>query len=92
MAAQQLQNPAQLEWVQRQLRGQRPKHLVEAGEKLGLQLKRLQVTWRDLRQLSFPALLHWEQEHWVVVYGRSVVLVRNRTLRPIRLCNNRSLP
>jgi ATP-binding cassette subfamily B protein len=57
MVAQQLSNPAQLDWVQRQLRGQQPKHLVEAGEKLGLQLRRLQVTWSDLRQLSFPVLL-----------------------------------
>ena len=73
MVAQQLQNPAQLEWVQRQLRGQRPKHVVEAAEKLGLQLRGLQVTWSDLRQLSFPALLSWEpplgERGWVVVYG-----------------------
>ena len=69
MVAQQLQNPTTLEWVQRQLRGQRPRHLVETGEKLGLQLRRLRVTWHDLRQLSFPALLHWRNTHWVVVYG-----------------------
>ena len=69
MVAQQLQNSAQLEWVQRQLRGQRPKNVVEAGEKLGLQLRRLQTTWSELRQLSKPALLHWQQEHWVVVYA-----------------------
>ena len=69
MVAQQLQNPTKLEWVQRQLRGQRPRHLVETGEKLGLQLRRLRVTWHDLRQLSFPALLHWRKTYWVVVYG-----------------------
>jgi len=62
MVTQQLQNPAQLDWVQRQLRGQQPKHLVEAGEKLGLQLRRLQTTWSDLRQLTFPALLQLETE------------------------------
>lgn len=62
MVAQQLSNPAQLDWVQRQLRGQQPKHLVEAGEKLGLQLRRLQTTWSDLRQLTFPALMRWNQE------------------------------
>jgi ATP-binding cassette subfamily B protein len=61
MVAQQLSNPAQLDWVQRQLRGQQPKHLVEAGEKLGLQLRRLQTTWSDLRQLTFPALMRWNQ-------------------------------
>jgi ATP-binding cassette subfamily B protein len=62
MVAIQLQNPAQLDWVQRQLRGQQPKHLVEAGEKLGLQLRRLQTTWSDLRQLTFPALMRWNLE------------------------------
>ena len=61
MVAQQLSNPAQLDWVQRQLRGQQAKHLVEAGEKLGLQLRRLQTTWSDLRQLTFPALMRWNQ-------------------------------
>ena len=58
MAAQQLQLSTQLEWVQRQLRGQKPKHLVEAGEKLGLGLKRLITTWNDLPQLSFHLLLY----------------------------------
>ncbi|HEY9671428.1 MAG TPA: peptidase domain-containing ABC transporter [Waterburya sp.] len=61
MAAQQLQNPAQLDWVQRQLRGQQPKQVVEAAEKVGLQLRRLQTTWSDLRQLTFPALMQWKQ-------------------------------
>lgn len=61
MAAQQLQSSAQLEWVQRQMRGQSPKHLVAAGEKLGLQLRRLKVNWIDLPQLSFPALMLWNE-------------------------------
>ncbi len=74
MVAQQLENAVKLEWVQRQLRGQRPKHVVEAAEKLGLMLRRLQVEWSELRQLSFPALLLWHPDSqqtpsWVVVYG-----------------------
>ena len=69
MVAHHLENPTRLEWVQRQLRGQRPKHIAEAGEKLGLQMRRLQTTWSDLSQLTFPALLHWQQSRWVVVYG-----------------------
>ncbi|GET41151.1 type I secretion system permease/ATPase [Microseira wollei] len=69
MVAQQWQCPVQLDWVQRQLRGQRPKHLVETGEKLGLQLRHLRVTWNDLPQISFPVLMHWEQKDWVVLYG-----------------------
>lgn len=78
MVAQHLENPVQLEWVQRQLRGQKPKNLVEAAEKLGFVLRKLQVNWRELRQLSFPALLLWNQDNqeskstqlnWVVAYG-----------------------
>ena len=78
MVAQYLQNPVQLEWVQRQLRGQKPKNLVEAGEKLGLVLRKLQVNWHELRQLTFPAVLLWNQGNqedknpqfnWVVAYG-----------------------
>ncbi|YAF96031.1 MAG: type I secretion system permease/ATPase [Nodularia sp. CChRGM 3473] len=77
MVAQYLEHPVKLEWVQRQLRGQRPKNLVEAGEKLGLVLRRLQVSWGELRQLSFPVLLQWQSDtsssintpQWVVAYG-----------------------
>jgi ATP-binding cassette, subfamily B, bacterial len=78
MIAQYLENPVQLEWVQRQLRGQKPKNLLEAAEKLGLVLRKLQVNWSELRQLSFPALLLWNEGHqegkkpqlnWVVAYG-----------------------
>ncbi|MDJ0734156.1 MAG: peptidase domain-containing ABC transporter [Nostocaceae cyanobacterium] len=74
MVAQQLDNPVKLEWVQRQIRSPLPKHLVEAGEKLGFVLRRLQVNWGELRNLSFPALLQWDtgegsKENWVVAYG-----------------------
>ncbi|MEA5551612.1 type I secretion system permease/ATPase [Anabaena cylindrica UHCC 0172] len=74
MVAQYLNNAVQLEWVQRQIRGQRPKNLVEAGEKLGLVLRKLRVSWGELRQLSFPALLLWKSAEiktpsWVVAYG-----------------------
>src|SRR5919199_1335690 len=104
MVTQQLQNPAQLDWVQRQLRGQQPRQLVEAGEKLGLQLRRLQTTWSDLRQLTFPALLQLETEaanpkskiqnpksNWVVVYaikGDRIIIAN--PLNPDRTCE--SLP
>ncbi len=73
MVAQHLEISVKLEWVQRQVRSQRPKNLVEAAEKLGLVLRRLQVDWNDLPQLSFPALLLWgnsEQANWVVAYAR----------------------
>ncbi|NMG06462.1 type I secretion system permease/ATPase [Brasilonema sp. UFV-L1] len=96
MVAQQLDNPVQLEWVQRQLRGQQPKHLVEAAEKLGFVLRRLQVSWSELRQLSFPALLRWETSEekegsWVVAYAiKGDRLIVANPLNPNNTCE--SLP
>ncbi|MEH2105288.1 type I secretion system permease/ATPase [Nostoc sp.] len=96
MVAQQLENSVQLEWVQRQLRGQRPKQVVEAAEKLGLVLRRLQVSWGELRQLSFPALLLWNSDSpqspsWVVAYGvKGDRLIIANPLNPERACE--SLP
>lgn len=72
MVANHLQNPAQLDWVQRQLRGQRPTNVIDAAEKLGLQIRRVESTWQDLRLLTFPALMQWrdgQESHWVVAYG-----------------------
>ncbi|EKQ68209.1 type I secretion system ABC transporter, HlyB family [Leptolyngbyaceae cyanobacterium JSC-12] len=60
MVANHLQNSTQLEWVQRQLRGQRPPEVVDAAEKLGLQLRRVEVDWAGLRRLSLPALMLWQ--------------------------------
>lgn len=68
MAAQYLQNPISFELVQRQLRGQHPHDVMEAGEKLGLQVRQLQVSANDLRSLTFPALL-WQREEWIIMYG-----------------------
>lgn len=70
MMAQHLQTPVQLEWVQRQLRSQRPQHMIDAGEKLGLQMRRLLLTtWEDLQRLTLPALFLWQGERWVVLYA-----------------------
>jgi HlyB family type I secretion system ABC transporter len=59
MVANHLQNAAQLEWVQRQLRGQRPPDVVDAADKVGLQLRHVQVDWDGLRKLTLPALMQW---------------------------------
>lgn len=93
MVAQQLDNPVQLEWASRQLRGQRPKHLVEAAEKLGFVLRHLQVSWSELRQLSFPVLLLWNEEEakpsWVVVYGmKGDRLIIANPLNPNQVCES----
>ena len=89
MVAQQLENPAPLEWVQRQLRGQRPRNLVEAGEKMGLVLRRVIISFEELRKLTLPALLHWEQESWVVVYEiRGDRLIIANPLNPSQICES----
>jgi ATP-binding cassette, subfamily B, bacterial len=72
MVANHLQNSVQMDWVQRQLRGTRPTNVVDAAEKLGLQLRRIEIGWQDLRLLDFPALMLWndsDEPHWVVAYG-----------------------
>ncbi|NDJ17103.1 type I secretion system permease/ATPase [Myxacorys almedinensis] len=91
MVANHLQNPAQLEWVQRQLTGQRPTHLVDAAEKLGLQLRRIESTWQNLRLLNFPVLLRWgtpnAEQHWVVGYGvRGDRLIIADPMNPLMTC------
>jgi HlyB family type I secretion system ABC transporter len=90
MLCQQLETPAQLEWVQRQLRGQRPKDLADTGEKLGLQLRRVLVSnWQDLRQLTLPGLIRWRQERWVVVYAvRGDRLVIADPMNPSQTCES----
>ncbi|MBD2464588.1 type I secretion system permease/ATPase [Oscillatoria sp. FACHB-1407] len=70
MLSQYLETPNQLDWVQRQLQGQRPKDMVNAAEKLGIQLRRLLIgDWSDLRLIKFPAILRWQDQRWVVAYG-----------------------
>lgn len=91
MLAQYLETPVQLEWVQRQLRGKRPKDLINTGEKVGLQMRRLLVgTWQDLRQMTFPAILQWQQPgHWVVAYAvRGDRLVIADPMSPGQTCES----
>jgi len=91
MVAALLQNSTQLAWVQRQLKGQRPKQVMAAGEKLGLQLREILTSWPELRQISFPALLQWQGESWVVAYGmKSDRLIVGNPLNPSHTCE--SLP
>lgn len=69
MVTQHLQTPMPLKQVQRQVQGQTAQNLAAGAETIGLQLHHiLQVSWVGLDRLTFPALLHWQQEHWVVVY------------------------
>ncbi|HEY9907372.1 MAG TPA: peptidase domain-containing ABC transporter [Thermosynechococcaceae cyanobacterium] len=95
MIANHLQNSAQMEWVQRQLRGQRPSYVVEAAEKLGMQLRRVDTRWNELRQLGFPVLMQWRDAegngtsafHWVVAYGtKGDRLIVADPLNPAQTC------
>uniref|UniRef100_A0A832H5E6 Type I secretion system permease/ATPase n=1 Tax=Oscillatoriales cyanobacterium SpSt-402 TaxID=2282168 RepID=A0A832H5E6_9CYAN len=104
MVANHLQNSTQLEWVQRQLRGQRPPELVDAAEKLGLQLRHVEVDWAGLHRLSLPALMLWQgvsassngtmngtmgSPHWVVVYGmKGDRLIIADPLNPNQTCES----
>ncbi len=92
MVSQYLEAPTQLEWVQRQLRGQRSRDLVDIGEKLGLHLRRVVVDqWSDFPKFKFPALMHWQQERWIVVYGvRGDRLLVADPMNPSQTCE--SLP
>jgi ATP-binding cassette subfamily B protein len=95
MIAQRLETPVQQEWVQRQLRGQRPKNVIDAGEKIGLQMRRLLIgNWADLRQITFPALLQWQQsDHWVVAYGvRGDRLIIGDPMNPAQTCESMPRP
>jgi ATP-binding cassette subfamily B protein len=60
MVANHLQNPTQLEWVQRQLRSQSSSDVMEAAEKVGLQLRHVKIDWSELRLLGLPALMLWQ--------------------------------
>ncbi|XGV94386.1 MAG: peptidase domain-containing ABC transporter (plasmid) [Leptolyngbya sp. BL-A-14] len=68
MVTQQFKKPVPLEQVIRRIRGQAPQEVAEAAETLGLQLQHIQTTWEQLSHLTYPALLHWGQADWVVVY------------------------
>ncbi|HEY9626996.1 MAG TPA: peptidase domain-containing ABC transporter [Coleofasciculaceae cyanobacterium] len=69
MVTQHLQTPMPLKQVQRQIQGQTAQNLAAGAETIGIQLHHIQqVSWIGLDRLAFPALLHWRQEHWVVVY------------------------
>ena len=69
MVTQFLQTPLPLKQVQRQVQGQTAQNLAAGAETIGLQLHHIQqASWIGLDRLSFPALLHWQQEHWIVVY------------------------
>ena len=90
MLSQHFGTPVQLEWMQRQLRSQRPRHVTDGAEKVGLQMRRLLVaTWDDLRQITLPGMTLWQGERWVVVYeARGDRLVIADPMNPDYVCES----
>ncbi len=89
MASQYLQVPVQLEQIRQQLRSLKSRDLVEVAEKFGMRLRRLQVEWDDLRQLAFPALLRWQDNSWITVYGvKGNRLIIANPLQPEQTCES----
>jgi ATP-binding cassette subfamily B protein len=91
LATEALKTPIPLKQIHLQLRGQAVSDMMEAAEKLGLQLQHVQTDWTRLPQLSLPALLHWHQQHWVFVYetARDRLIIAD-PMNPRKTCE--SLP
>lgn len=43
--------------------------LSEAAERLGFRTRAVKITYDQLTQVTFPAVLHWNQDHFVVIRG-----------------------
>jgi HlyB family type I secretion system ABC transporter len=44
------------------------KALVRAANELGLAARALKVSLRNLPMMPLPAIVHWEGDHWIVLY------------------------
>ncbi|MGF1567045.1 MAG: peptidase domain-containing ABC transporter [Nodosilinea sp.] len=58
-----------LQQIQAHLRSEEPEAVADAAEKVGLHVQKVMGTWDSLEKLDLPALLLWQQRHWVVAYG-----------------------
>jgi HlyB family type I secretion system ABC transporter len=52
------------------------KALVRAASELGLAARALKVSLRNLNSMPLPAIVHWEGNHWIVLYDVDEVEVR----------------
>ncbi|HXX40796.1 MAG TPA: peptidase domain-containing ABC transporter [Chthoniobacterales bacterium] len=50
--------------------------LVRAATELGLAARALKVSFRNLPQMPLPAIVHWEGNHWIVLYDVNPDFVR----------------
>lgn len=80
-----------LKQVQAHLHSQAPLDVANAAEKAGLHVQTVLTAWESLEELPLPALLYWQQQHWVLVYAveRDRMIVADPT-NPRETCE--SLP
>ncbi|HME87657.1 MAG TPA: peptidase domain-containing ABC transporter [Chthoniobacterales bacterium] len=52
------------------------KALVRAATELGLAARALKVSIRNLPMMPLPAIVHWEGDHWIVLYDVDPQFVR----------------
>jgi HlyB family type I secretion system ABC transporter len=52
------------------------KALCRAANELGLAARALKVSLRNLPMMPLPAIVHWEGDHWIVLYDVDPELVR----------------
>lgn len=52
------------------------KALVRAATELGLAARALKVSHRNLSMMPLPAIVHWEGDHWIVLYEVGSQFVR----------------
>ncbi|NJM98737.1 MAG: peptidase domain-containing ABC transporter [Phormidesmis sp. RL_2_1] len=69
LVTQQLGAPISIKQILPHLRSQAPADVAEAAEKVGLHVQVVQAEWSSLFDLPLPALMHWNAQHWVVVYA-----------------------
>ncbi|CAN5807441.1 hypothetical protein BH20VER1_BH20VER1_09510 [soil metagenome] len=52
------------------------KAIVRAASELGLAARALKVSLRNLSQMPLPAIIHWEGNHWMVLFDVNEKFVR----------------
>jgi len=52
------------------------KALVRAATELGLAARALKISLRNLPMMPLPAIVHWEGDHWIVLYDVDPEFVR----------------
>ena len=52
------------------------KAISHAATELGLAARPLKISYRHLPQMPLPAIVHWEGNHWIVLYDLNEQFVR----------------